>query len=1138
MVFSMAPKASEAQEAYFKSLEAGLGECMAIAAKARAQGYDPSLEVEVPSAADLADRVEVLMGVPGLAAHIRKCEEKMSREEASLQVAADIAAGLVGKFNDRVEAIQCAIRTAVAVLTEGVVAAPLEGISQVSLGKNDDGTEYIKVYFAGPIRSAGGTAEALAVLAADYVRRKSGLAPYRPRDNEVERYVEEIQLYQSTAGLQYSPTDDEIRLIVRNCPICVDGEPTEDAEVQGYRDLERVETNRVRGGIALVIAEGIILKAPKVKKHVDKLKFDGWEFLDRIIAGSKPAKSDDGEEKKVKPKDKFLVDLIAGRPVFGHPSRAGGFRLRYGRSRNTGFATAGIHPASMVIMDDFIATGTQLKVERPGKAAAMVPVDSLDGPTVRLINGDVVRVSDEATARKLRPDVSEILDNGEIIINFGDFLENNHTLVPSPYVVEWWEQDLREKTQEQISVSSPEEAFAVSEKYGVPLHPDYTYMWHDLQTDDVVYLASYISLKGKVENGELKIPVEPRSKRLLELLLIPQKVRNETVILAREHTFVLLRCLGLNADLTMKDRDAYAGLDHHPWKAVSALSGVTIMERAPTRIGARMGRPEKSKLREMKPPVHVLFPVGEAGGIHRSLQDASAYSKSMNDRIGEITVEIGQRKCPQCGRRTFLNRCDCGAHTVPLYGCPECDIYGIEGDACPRCHKPTTANAPQKIDIKGLYAAALKRLGERDTFESLKGVQGLISKEKTPEPLEKGILRARHEVYVFKDGTIRYDLSDVPLTHFIPREIGLTVEKARALGYERDVHGRPLTSPDQVVELKVQDIILSHDCSGYMIKVCGFLDDLLEKFYGLPRYYNVTKESDLIGQLVIGLAPHTSAGVLGRILGFTRASAGYAHPFFHAAKRRNCDGDEDCVMMLLDGLINFSRSYLPDRRGGRMDAPLVLTMRIDPKEIDKESHNIDVMARYPREFYLATRELKSPKDVEKIIDLVSKRLGKPEQYEGFMFTHDTSDIAAGPSNSAYKTLGSMEDKLKAQLQLGRRLRAVDERDVAERVINSHFLPDLIGNLRAFSTQQMRCVKCGARYRRPPLTGTCPRCGGGRVILTVHEGAVTKYMDVSLAIAKEYDVPAYTIQRLELLSLSIKSLFENDKSKQMGLSDFM
>ncbi|BAI63005.1 family D DNA polymerase large subunit [Methanocella paludicola SANAE] len=1123
-------KTSEAQERYFKSLEGEFGRCRELAGRARSRGFDPQLEVEVPSANDLAERVEVLMGIPGLAPHIRKCEEKMSREEASLQVAADIAEGLVGRFDTKADAIQCAVRTAAAIITEGVVAAPLEGISQVSIAKNDDGTEYIKIYFAGPIRSAGGTAEALSVLAADYVRRKVGLAPYKPRPDVVERYVEEIALYKSIQHLQYTPTDEEIRLIVRNLPVCVDGEPTEDEEVQGYRDVTGVDTNRVRGGIALVIAEGLILKAPKVKKHVDKLKFDGWEFLDKVIAGSKPA--DESHDEKVKPKDKFLVDLIAGRPVFGHPSRAGGFRLRYGRGRNTGFAAAGIHPASMVIMDDFIATGTQLKVERPGKAAAMVPVDSVDGPTVRLMNGDVLYIGTVDQARAIKKDVSGILDNGEILINYGDFLENNHILMPSPYVLEWWEQDLALATKEKVQVRSAGEAFDVSEKYGVPLHPKYTLMWKDVSTEDILQLREHVVKTGRLEDG-LRMPVEPRSKRTLELLLLPHEVRSGAVILDADRAALLVRCLGLNPDLSPKEADV-SGLD--PLDAVSKMSGVTIKDRALSRIGARMGRPEKSKMREMKPPVHVLFPVGDAGGNRRSLEDAAAFTRNMNDRAGLIEVEMGRRKCPGCGAVTFRNRCDCGAHTLPYYGCPDCKIDNITG-ACPKCGKPATPNVRMKVDLKGLYAEALENLGERGNYEILKGVQGLISSEMTPEPLEKGVLRAKHGVYMFKDGTVRYDLSDVPLTHFKPREIGLSLEKLKQLGYEKDVYGRPPESGEQVFELKVQDIVLSHDCSTYLIKTAGFIDDLLEKFYGLPRYYNVSSEEELIGHLVIGLAPHTSAGVLGRILGFTGASAGYAHPFFHAAKRRNCDGDEDCVMLLMDGLINFSRSYLPDRRGGKMDAPLVLSMRIDPKEVDKESHNVDVMARYPREFYLATLEYKSPKDLEKMMDLVSRRLGTPAQYEGFMFTNDTGDIAAGPTNSAYKTLGSMEDKLKAQLELGRRLRAVDEKDVAERVINSHFLPDLIGNLRAFSTQQMRCVKCGARYRRPPLCGTCPKCGG-RVILTVHEGAVTKYMEVSINIAREYGVSSYTLQRLELLDLSIKSLFENDKSKQVILSDFM
>ena len=154
-----------------------------------------------------------------------------------------------------------------------------------------------------------------------------------------------------------------------------------------------------------------------------------------------------------------------------------------------------------------------------------------------------------------------------------------------------------------------------------------------------------------------------------------------------------------------------------------------------------------------------------------------------------------------------------------------------------------------------------------------------------------------------------------------------------------------------------------------------------------------------------------------------------------------------------------------------------------------------------------------------------------------MFTHHTDNIAAGPKNSAYKTLESMVDKMDAQLLLATKIRAVDDWDVVERVINSHFLPDLIGNLHSFTKQRVRCVKCGAKYRRPPLQNSCPRCGG-RIVLTIHEGSVKKYLDVSLRVAEQYNIKPYTKQRIELLKKEIKSLFENDKSKQKGLADFM
>jgi DNA polymerase II large subunit len=253
--------------------------------------------------------------------------------------------------------------------------------------------------------------------------------------------------------------------------------------------------------------------------------------------------------------------------------------------------------------------------------------------------------------------------------------------------------------------------------------------------------------------------------------------------------------------------------------------------------------------------------------------------------------------------------------------------------------------------------------------------------------------------------------------------------------------------------------------------------------------------------------------------------------------QKQCDGDEDCVMLLLDGLLNFSKEFLPDKRGGKMDAPLVMSSRLDPSEIDDEAHNMDIVRQYPAEFYEASLEMADPGEVEDLIQLGEDTLDTDEEYHGFDHTHDTSNIALGPDLSSYKTLPDMEAKMDAQLELSRKLRAVDETDVAERVIENHFLPDLIGNLRAFSRQETRCLDCGEKYRRMPLTGDCRECGG-RMTLTVHEGSVNKYMDIAIEVAEEFGCRNYTKQRLEVLERSLESVFVNDKNKQSGIADFM
>ncbi len=296
---------SPEMEAYGKSLMEGLSREIAIAAEARSRGIDPSMAVEIPIASDLADRVEVLVGIKGVAARIRELEAQMSREEVALRIGDDFVAKMFGEKNND-EILDHSIRTAMALLTEGVVSAPTEGIAKVGIGKNDDGTTYLMIYYAGPIRSAGGTAQALSVLVGDYVRAKLGIGRYHPRQDEVERYIEEIRQYNTIMNLQYLPSEAEIRLIVENCPVCIDGEATEKEEVSGHRNLPRVETNAVRGGMALVLAEGIAGKARKLKSKVEKMNMPGWDWLDKLIAGAgKPSAETESHAPGIKPLDKY-----------------------------------------------------------------------------------------------------------------------------------------------------------------------------------------------------------------------------------------------------------------------------------------------------------------------------------------------------------------------------------------------------------------------------------------------------------------------------------------------------------------------------------------------------------------------------------------------------------------------------------------------------------------------------------------------------------------------------------------------------------------------------------------------------------------------------------------------------------------
>ncbi len=1595
---------------YFKELEDKVKVCYSVAEQARGKGLDPLSKVEVSLATSLAERVSGLVsGVypqlsdPKIPKRIIELEKQFGALDpaVALQIAEEIAKEKFCKFKSLLEAIEAGIRVGIAYMTLGVVSSPIEGFTYVKLKKTRRGNDYFSAYFSGPIRSAGGTAAAFSLIIIDYLRELFNFARYDPLEEEVKRTITELYDYhERITNLQYLPTEEEIEFLARNLPVQVGGEPSESKEVSNYKDLERVETNLIRGGFCLVIGEGIAQKAPKIWRMVKGLrekgfKLSAWDFLEEYM------KIHEKREKGGK-KDSptYIQDLVAGRPVLGHPSRSGAFRLVYGRTRCSGYSALSIHPATMAVLEDFIAIGTQLKTELPTKGAAITVCDSIEGPIVKLKDGGVKKIKTMGQAKELKGKIEEIIYLGDILIPYGDFVNRNHILMPSGFEEKQWLEEIKEKNLK------PEESFEkkieLCEK-GVSLHPDYIYFWSQIDYHDFLAFLDWLS-HSQIKERKLIFPYNKttwerfrKGKRVLEILGVEHEVAIENVVLDEKETKAFLLNLGIEGEnlaeeveeISKKIRQQENVLD-----VVNQLCKYNIKDKAGTFIGARMGRPEKAKLRKLVGSPNVLFPIGQEGGRLRSVFEACEY--------GSVKADFPIYYCSRCGQETIYYICEsCGERTEKLNYCPECQ-QKFAMEKCPQHNLGQKFNS-RRIDIKHFFDSAMKKLGveKNDVPAMIKGVRGTSSADHVPENLAKGILRAKYKLNVNKDGTIRFDATELPITQFKPKEIFVNMEKLKGMGYIKDIKGKELENEEQVLELKPHDIILpccpetlDEKADDVFLRISKFIDSLLENFYGLKKFYNVNDRGDLVGHLVACIAPHNCACVVGRIIGFSKTQSLLASPYMHAAMRRDCvypetkiffynkdnkeifydeignyveklikegaeikkidafgtlavenkkelyalgidplthelkkkkikyfikgpetkewikittatnreyvmtpthkfmhieegkfkfkeakeiqiddglpilgnfnfefkeesinlidlfkkklnekeqkeiwvvnnkgkeelssfnkkidnsinlrwkfskhlipailridkdflrilgyyaaegysrtnktisqvsfricnkeiqenltelakkvfgikvnlgeentkitvcsklvyyilkslgcgqgaydkrvpnfifslnkelvaeyvsaffegdgsiirslrrivfysvsrnllddiallltkfgvigryfrtglrvpgkkvlerykelgkepkkhilnhlilgvhdsfnvskflnivnkekaneilvlkpcekryihynkkrvlleaqsdylidyvkkvetiketknsycveiewrdiedrnilwgeqiintrcDGDEAAVILLLDMLLNFSRHYLPAHRGGTQDAPLVLNARIRAGEVDDMIFDVDVQKEYPLALYKAGENFEHPSKVK--IEQIKDRLGK-EEFTNLRYTHETSDINYGVLCSAYKKLATMQEKVEKQMQLVERIRAVNTGDVARLVIDRHFIRDIKGNLRKFSQQVFRCVKCNEKYRRPPLDGKCSKCQG-RIIFTISEGGIIKYLEPALSLAENYDVPPYVKQNLELTKKYIESIFGRETEKQEAL----
>ncbi|MGB9674777.1 MAG: DNA polymerase II large subunit, partial [Nanopusillaceae archaeon] len=566
-----------------------------------------------------------------------------------LKIADYVSEEIYKKTRDKIRSIDLGLRAGFTYHTLGVVAASTEGIIKVLAKKRRDGKEYIAVYYAGPVRSAGGTPQAFSVVIADYLRKKFGYDRWDPDENEIGRYIVETYDYKRNAHLQYTPTREEIEFIIKNLPVEVTGEPTIHVEVSSYKDLPRVETNYIRGGAILVIAEGLCQKAEKIWKNLSPIakefNLEDWKWIeDYKKLKEKIYSSSSSSEEAIKPNAKYLAQLTAGRPIFALPSAKGGFRLRYGKSRTNGHDSSSIHPAVSILTYGFLAWGTQVVVERPGKASAITFSDTLEPPVVKLKDGSVIKVDNEKLARELveKNLIDKILFLGDILFSYGDFLDSGHILVPAGYCEEWWILEFEKKANEKIKEfevkfdqTKPRKLFEIVgieklsdylgiekeklEKYireplkykpdfvealkisyllDVPLHPEYLYFWKDISKDDFVYLIKYLKDNSEIEYKEIrigdtifkiankiKIRYDDNLKRILEELLVLHKLDNGDIIIEYPHSASIYIQLGYFEKIPEINNEK------NGYELINKISLVKVRDKVGTYVGLRMGRP-------------------------------------------------------------------------------------------------------------------------------------------------------------------------------------------------------------------------------------------------------------------------------------------------------------------------------------------------------------------------------------------------------------------------------------------------------------------------------------------------------------------------------------------------------------------
>jgi len=1075
--------------------------------------------IEGPIFNTMEEKLAFLLGQEELVNVIRQCESSSDRIAFARKLADKLLQFYATESTE--SKLNKILKVLVGVFTEGIVTTPIDGLCEATI---DPKGNFPCLHFAGPIRAAGGTVMGVIIIACMYLAKKFGLADYVPTAQEIQRCTSECVDYSKIHLTQIRPSVMQLDHVVRNCPVMIDGPETQIQEVSIHKVLPRINKSRIRGGVCLVVIQGLVIRAKKVINNCKPfdIAIPWMQQLVRIGATVrvKGSRTTDKENK---------YTLSIGRPILSINSAYQGFKLRLGTTSTTSICGSNLHPKAIELLG-FLNIGSQVVLDSPGKGSVISgSCTDLNAPIVRYADG--VREYEEGT----RDSVLQVLDSGEIIVSLGDFLEFN-TIVPKR---DYCNGMFRKQTGYKIDPLSITDE-NVFEKNVPKIPPRLGLYLNNLTFQEYRWLS--------------KIPVQKlikdeRTLNLLHRLVVPYTIQNNHLKITNKNIYrYYMDCITTIVDpfdyYRFQEEQTPGGIGSsfliEYLNSRMASGNVQLCEKGVCTLFMRVGRCEhiaqtklKSKFKKTKSVVHSLLEYVPSKGDTESF-----WASVPKQRYGYNSYYL--RYCFDCkaeGVKPNCERCN-GATTICRVCCNEYikEIQFMKSTHASHKARRYITHYTNFLDL--LKEVRMEEL-QRGTciMDTSKKINFLCSTNKIrhPEEIIVGLLRSKYSIQTSKDGTFRITAPNLPCSHFTPHEANVSIPTLLGLGYQKDIHGAPLQKNDQYLYLKEQDVIISQEVAEILYRGTLFIDELLQFHYGLTDpYYGFQSYKQLPGTSLFSISPHTSSGSLCRILGFTANRGVYNNPLLICSRRRDCDGDMDAYGLALDSYINSSKYYTNEGIGALMSVPLTYTSEIILKNVGKEIYNLEIKKGYYDELDLDNNRRHNPEDILK---------RSPESFlSSYLKNEETSNRAPTPDEFQLNTPGmklnhktlanyyidseTNVEKIQHMERLMQLTPYIPHYDALLGILEGHILPDIKGNFNAYFKQKYKCSTCKAEYSVDPLSSKCLHCFQGVLRPTVYEGMVLKYVPLLQRLRKNIQEQAPDRTVIRILSEKVQQLYNN------------